>query len=1142
MRFPPASWAACVACLLPFFPTPSEAAAPDVVPEVTTDGYVEVYRIDIPVDASWGGSTPVPYTLDQTAGAPEFDRAGYFLELGKADGSVQWVWASFAESGTAAASVGLPHSTSLPAIRQRTVDSLNVASNVAGVATGTAIAGGRVEMWTQASSMLNTASVVASDQYTQRFDWGDSPDTTKPAAGSFQIHNPVAGQVVMAWNGWAASGTADDVGIGTNATPINAPDWTDSANTAAYATRRLSIWVRPARFSVTLSKQPQYSQITPRQLTTNTATVPVTGAETRGGWEQAVLRVKRNGISSGADLVQPLVYSAGSAPFDFQPVIPAERASYDLELWLRKAGSPDRLARKWTDLCAGDVFLVYGQSNAVAAHHGGGYASLSGYTSPWIRTYGIYTSSVPLLQNSLYWSTAYPDDYNFYFSCIGQWAGVLGWKIQDAYNVPVAIINGARGGTSIDYLQRDHLQPNELSDNGRIRPYNRMRYLADQAGVRENVRAVFFYQGESDPVAASHVSGFTGLRADLLGDFPALEHIYATQLYPGQDGAQYPIALRDAQRRLEDLFPDVSVTTANALTTADGVHLNFNLGYRQLGERFFLLARRDLYGHAANTDADAPNPARAEFVKPLADALLLPWRRPVQGLTIETGALADFKLEGSTARVTGAQNSPGGLLLTLDRAAPEATAVIYTGHASATGWVRNTQGLPLMALREPVSEKFPTIRLDAPTASAGAIADPVTIHATALPNAAPGSSPITSVTIKVDGAILATTTSAASLGTTWFPASEGRHTIEALTLDASGHGAAAQFTYTVSHLAAPPWCRSEGIISWLSAWRPVPTETAATVPQWPDGSGRAHSPSAPDNASRPSLAAGGIGLAPALSFSAASRLTSPDAWPTGDWTAALFFDLGAPAGGSLISTPTAAAGAWSAGLDSTSRLVLRQNNLTVSTGTTPLSATAPHVLVIDCDGSTGTTRLWLDSEPALISTLSLPLPAGPWQLGGGFTGCIAEFALFSRKLDATERDGLRRSTLALAGLASQTYATWAADTLPPGTASGPTDDPDGDSIPNLIEYTFGTPPLLVTTHRNGWTAGVEGAYFVLRFTRPLTRPDATITPQYSPSLSGWNPLPSTLEAQSAASSTWTARQPVNADRTFFRLLVLPSAP
>ncbi|MEY3896567.1 MAG: hypothetical protein RLZZ214_2087, partial [Verrucomicrobiota bacterium] len=501
-------------------------ASADVFSNVPSSAdYHIAYELDLPLNGAFQGATAVPYTVNNSATAAPggFDRVAYYLELSNISGTT-WVYTSMDAFTTSVTQTGLPHAVNNPVTYQQSVNNLEVYSNVGSVQSGS-FDRGQIEFWHHTHSPANAQGVYAASSTTN--DWGDTIGGTASGYGSFQIHNPAGRQVALAYNRWATGDAAnDDVGIG-NSTGTH-PDWTLAANTATYTSRKLVILVRPKIFNVTFTAVPKIQQITPRNTSTNLATVPVSGTETIGGYDKAVLRILRNGVPYGTDAEQALTYAGGSASFSFNPQIPAELASFTVELYL-KQGATLSLVRSVRDVTAGDVYLWYGQSNSEARQFSG---SSDAYLSPWIRTFGMNSDFSNFTQASAFWTEADGDAYMEFPAGIGQWPLVVGRKIVDTYGIPVAILNGSRAAYNITKLQRDDANPNTLADSGTTtyRVYNRLRYRAIQANVADKIRGIFFYQGESDENNAfQHASGFASLIADWQEDYPGVEKIFVSQ-------------------------------------------------------------------------------------------------------------------------------------------------------------------------------------------------------------------------------------------------------------------------------------------------------------------------------------------------------------------------------------------------------------------------------------------------------------------------------------------------------------------------------------------------------------------------------------------------------------------------------------
>lgn len=203
-------------------------------------GYVPIY--DLAISSNPDYTLGAPYALNNSATAPAFDRVGYYLELGRiVDNQFQgqWISISIAAAGFTndAKRIGVPTFTSGENFQQN-VFSMNVFTNVAGIVTGTGLAGGSIEFWPYNYFAVNAAGVPNASS--TLFDWGDTNDNLLNY-GSMQIANHDASQMLLSFNDWNG-GVTPDIGIGNQ--PTNQPDWTFAAN-GNYQVQNLEILVHP---------------------------------------------------------------------------------------------------------------------------------------------------------------------------------------------------------------------------------------------------------------------------------------------------------------------------------------------------------------------------------------------------------------------------------------------------------------------------------------------------------------------------------------------------------------------------------------------------------------------------------------------------------------------------------------------------------------------------------------------------------------------------------------------------------------------------------------------------------------------------------------------------------------------------------
>jgi hypothetical protein len=212
------------------------------------------------------------------------------------------------------------------------------------------------------------------------------------------------------------------------------------------------------------------------------------------------------------------------------------------------------------------------------------------------------------------------------------------------------------------------------------------------------VRAILFYQGESDGANASaHHDGFVTLHEGWREDFPGVERFYLTQVRTGCGSPT--IELRDGQRRLADTLEDLSVMSTTGLDAHDGCHYAYEGGYEDLAARFHGMVSRDLYGAPAAPNLDPPNVGRVF----LSDGrLVVETRDPTDQLELRGDTSADFVVAGADVVVTSVAVDGNVLTLTLSGDASTATTLSYMGHARAGAWVVNAQSVGLLTFQVPI--------------------------------------------------------------------------------------------------------------------------------------------------------------------------------------------------------------------------------------------------------------------------------------------------------------------------------------------------------------------------------------------------------------------------------------------------------
>ncbi|WP_232058280.1 HYR domain-containing protein [Nibribacter ruber] len=193
------------------------------------------YTLNIPNTADYNSPDDILYAVNNASSlqGKAITRIAYALELDN-----KWVWVSMDAFSQNVSELGIP--TGATGFQQK-VNNLNVfASSNAGVTTGTGIATGNVEIWSNCYATGNATNLPGANAGVYDFD--DTRDGAN-CYGSFQVHNYGAKQTLLAYNRWSETvGGFSDVGIGNQG--VGNPDWTFAFNANTYTTKKLHVFVQ----------------------------------------------------------------------------------------------------------------------------------------------------------------------------------------------------------------------------------------------------------------------------------------------------------------------------------------------------------------------------------------------------------------------------------------------------------------------------------------------------------------------------------------------------------------------------------------------------------------------------------------------------------------------------------------------------------------------------------------------------------------------------------------------------------------------------------------------------------------------------------------------------------------------------------
>ncbi|MCK5851622.1 hypothetical protein KAH27_01220 [bacterium] len=652
--------------------------------------YSIVYRYEIPESTTFDSSGTPAYIFDNSSAYGSklaFDRQAYYLELHKVGAAdTQWVFVSFDPITDDASKIGIPTYASGVQFQQ-ILQNMNVTASGSYVTEGTNLTTGNIEFWGLNYDRDNNANIPnASDSV---WDAGDKP-SLGGYYGCMQIHNHAVNgsantETIFAYNRWGAGGISD-LGFGNR--PVGSTDWTFAFNADTYDSRVLYVMTKDVPLpDVSFISAPKSLQLYARDLVTGIATVTIDGVVIETGCTEMTVTTFRN--SEVYTNLTITLTGAGNEPFDFAIPIHAELARYDFTVTVTCNGLQYDVL-KASNVVAGDSLLVNGQSNAVAIRLSD---SANDNQSPWLRSFGTRTESIPGISTDMNWHLA-EGDLNQAPGAVGQWALHMGNLLIQSNEIPMCIINGAYGGKAIDYFQRNDSNKEDLSTN-----YGRLLFRSRQAGIDQDMRAVLWYQGESDRTnAEQHEQGFIALYNDWENDYPALNNVYICQIKNGCSSYDASIELRERQRRLPEKLAKVQVLSTSALQHfTDNCHFPYEEGYRTLGEYFTRLILRDLYGFVMPSQIDAPDFGNAYFADVSKTLIRFASRNTNDVFSVDAGSESDFRVEGvSGAVILSVTASNHYLDIQFDRNVSGASGLTYNGHSGGAPYVKNEQGVGLL--------------------------------------------------------------------------------------------------------------------------------------------------------------------------------------------------------------------------------------------------------------------------------------------------------------------------------------------------------------------------------------------------------------------------------------------------------------
>jgi Carbohydrate esterase, sialic acid-specific acetylesterase/Secretion system C-terminal sorting domain len=384
-----------------------------------------------------------------------------------------------------------------------------------------------------------------------------------------------------------------------------------------------------------------------------------------------------------------LTFKNGMSKFSQKILLPTGKYKYQIRYELF---GPRTLTIYINDLMVGDVYLIQGQSNSVAADYGNNANTKFdvSYNDSFIRSFGTSSTNGSAVQADLNW---YDIDASGIYNkgCVGQWGAVMAKCLLDSFGTPICLINGGVGGTRITQHTPDLNDPENLSTI-----YGRLLYRVRKAGLEKNIRGILYFQGESDGGnAVLHDTLFTKVNAQWNKDFPNFGKLYVIQVRSGCGGPS--IQLRDVQRKFEYSLDKCQTVSANGLNNHDGCHYGFVNGYELLGIQMARLLGRDFYG-GEDKNIDPPNVESCFYSNGSQTEITLNMQRPTDSIFVDTLFQRLFRIEGdNSVSITNGFIRNNQIVLQLNKSSCNITGLTYDGWPRTQPWVKSSTQMGLVS-------------------------------------------------------------------------------------------------------------------------------------------------------------------------------------------------------------------------------------------------------------------------------------------------------------------------------------------------------------------------------------------------------------------------------------------------------------
>lgn len=286
---------------------------------------------------------------------------------------------------------------------------------------------------------------------------------------------------------------------------------------------------------------------------------------------------------------------AGQTQISFMPKIKAGEFNYYVKIYFN-----DNEIKKADRVVAGDIYLVYGQSNAL------GYSGINEYRplrNVFLRYYVMYNFE----NKDGEWLVPFETS---------QWPGTglfpleLERMLYEKHKYPIGVVVGAAGGADIATLSnRNAANPADTRSE-----YGKLLTQVNASGQKEQLRYLIFRHGESDATfygnSETYPHQFTRLLSYIKADIPNLKKIYNFQTNILTTHNTKAGFLRDFQRNSANVSSIITNISTVGTKGYDGLHYNM-AGYQQTAFELARIVGKEIYGQTESPEIYSPDLKKA---------------------------------------------------------------------------------------------------------------------------------------------------------------------------------------------------------------------------------------------------------------------------------------------------------------------------------------------------------------------------------------------------------------------------------------------------------------------------------------------------------------------------------------------------